>query len=121
MPQSLQPQGTPVTAAGVPKEVRRAVVADAAKRFNVAESAVVLVRAEQVTWGDGSLGCAERGMYYTQNLVPGFRIVAKTDAGELIYHTDSRGQARSCGSSLPPRARTPSAPPVSTTQPAADR
>jgi hypothetical protein len=106
----MHPQGTPVATADIPKTVRRAVVADAAKRFAVAESAVVLVRAEQVTWGDGSLGCPERGVYYTQNLVPGYVIVAKTESGELTYHTDAREQARSCASP-PPRA----------TQPPADR
>ena len=94
--ESPQPAGTPVATADIPKSVRRAVVADAAKRFGVAESAVVLTRAEHVTWGDGSLGCPERGVSYTQNLVPGYVIVAKTDAGELTYHTDTREQARSC-------------------------
>src|SRR4249920_3518654 len=48
--------GDPVTTAAIPREVRRAVVADAAKRFGVAESAVVLARAVQITWSDGSLG-----------------------------------------------------------------
>ena len=92
-----EPAGTAVPSAAVPQAVRRAVVADAAKRFKVAESAVVLTRAEQVTWSDGSLGCPEPGRYYTQNLVPGYRIAAKTSAGELIYHTDSRGNVVSCG------------------------
>jgi len=92
-----EPAGTAVPSASVPQAVRRAVAADAARRFKVAESAVVLTRAEQVTWSDGSLGCPERGRYYTQNLVPGYRIAAKTSAGELIYHTDSRGNVVSCG------------------------
>lgn len=91
------PAGTPVATASVPRAVRRAVVADAAKRFKVDESAVVLVRAEQITWSDGSLGCAEPGGVYTQNLVPGYLIVAKTESGELAYHTDSRALAKSCG------------------------
>ena len=120
--ESTQPQGTPVATAEIPKTVRRAVVADAARRFNVAESAVVLVRAEQVTWGDGSLGCPERGMYYTQNLVPGYVIVAKTDAGELVYHTDTREQSKSCGSGLPLRLRKPAdQAPVRSMQPPVDR
>lgn len=95
------PAGAPVNTSEIPKAVRRAVVADAAKRFNVAESAVVLTSAEQLTWSDGSLGCPEPGRYYTQNLVPGYVIVAKTSAGELTYHTDTRGQARSCGKGRP--------------------
>jgi hypothetical protein len=95
------PAGTPVGIANVPRDVRRAVAADAAKRFGVGESEVVLTRAEQVTWNDGSLGCAEPGRMYTQSLIPGYLIVAKTSAGELAYHTDSRGFVVSCGASRP--------------------
>ena len=90
------PTGEPVATAQIPLAVRRAVVTDAAKRFNVAESAVVLARAEQLTWSDGSLGCPEAGHMYTQMLVAGFLVVAKTSAGELAYHTDSRGSVVSC-------------------------
>jgi hypothetical protein len=90
------PAGEPVNVAAMPREVRRAVVADAARRFKVPESAVVLTRAEQLTWSDGSLGCPEPGRVYTQMLVPGFRVVAKTSAGELTYHTDALGNAVTC-------------------------
>lgn len=91
------PAGEPVATASIPREVRRAVVADAAKRFKVAESSVVLAGAEQVTWSDGSLGCPEPGRLYTQMLVPGFRMQARTQEGQLTYHTDSRGNALTCG------------------------
>jgi hypothetical protein len=61
-------------------------------------------------------------MYYTQNLVPGYFIVAKTAGGELAYHTDSRGQARTC---VTWRAKTngklPEKAPGRVTQPPADR
>ena len=95
--ESQQPMGEPVNTASMPRGVRRAVVADAAKRFNVAESGVVLARAEQLTWSDGSLGCPEPGVAYTQMLVAGFRVDATTSAGTLTYHTDSRGSVVSCG------------------------
>jgi hypothetical protein len=95
-PLNDQPNGQPVSSTAIPVEVRRAVVADAAKRFKVAESAVVLTRAEQVTWPNGALGCPEPGTMYTQALVPGFRVAAKTIAGELLYHTDAFGNVRSC-------------------------
>lgn len=98
------PPGTPVGIAAVPREVRRAVVADAAKRFGVAESAVVLTRAEQVTWNDGSLGCPEPGRMYTQSLISGYLVIAKTAEGELAYHTDSRAYAVNCGPGRPVRA-----------------
>jgi hypothetical protein len=109
---SAEPAGTTVPSASVPREVRLAVVADAARRFNVAESAVVLGQAEQVTWSDGSLGCPQRGQMYTQNLVAGYRIVAITSAGQMVYHTDSHGFAMTCGGNAPagavqPPSRTP--------------
>ena len=100
---TLAPQGAPVTSAEMPREVRRAVAEDAARRFNVAPSAVVLTRAEQVTWPDGSLGCPEPGRMYTQNLVAGYRVVAKTAAGEMTYHTDARGNVVNCASRPLPR------------------
>ena len=95
-PLNEQPAGQAVPTTAIPIELRRAVVADAAKRFNVAESAVVLTRAEQVTWPNGALGCPEPGTTYTQALVPGFRVVAKTTSGELLYHTDTLRNTRSC-------------------------
>lgn len=98
---SNTPPGQPVSTTAIPREVRRAVVADAARRFNVAESAVVLTRAEQVTWPDGSLGCPQPGQVYTQMLVRGFRVAAKTVEGELTYHTDSHGNVVSCAGPLP--------------------
>jgi hypothetical protein len=95
--QPAAPAGESVTAASVPREVRRAVVADAARRFQVAESAVVLSRAEQVTWNDGSLGCPQPGQMYTQMLVSGFRILATTSSGQMEYHTDAHGFVVTCG------------------------
>lgn len=85
---SPKPAGEPVAITALSKAVRRAVVAEAAKRFGVAESGVVLASAERVTWSDASLGCPEPGMMYTQALVPGFRVVARAAAGLLVYHTN---------------------------------
>ena len=89
--------GEPVAVSTMPREARRAVVADAARRFRVAASAVVLAHAEKVTWSDGSLGCRQPGQMYTQALVSGFRVVATTAEGQLTYHTDSGGQVLVCG------------------------
>jgi hypothetical protein len=93
---SQTPGGTPVATSAIPRELRRAVAADAAQRFNIPVSAVVLARAEQVTWRDGSLGCPEPGRSYSQALIAGFRVVAMTSAGEMHYHADSRGRFVNC-------------------------
>jgi hypothetical protein len=94
--------------------LRRAVVADAARYFKVAESAVVLTRAERVSWPDSSLGCPEAGHVYTQALIPGYRLVAKSAGGERVYHTDERGRVESCAdeSRKPPREELRGKPPV---------
>ena len=80
-PVVAQPVGEYVDVATVPRDVRRAVVADAAKRFAVSENDVVLVNAERVTWNDGAMGCPEPGQMYTQMLVPGFRSRRKPAPG----------------------------------------
>jgi hypothetical protein len=114
------PEGVPVSVATVPRDVRRAVVADAARRFAVAENAVVIAAAEQVTWNDGSLGCAEPGGMYTQALVPGYRITARTQSGALLYHTDAHGQVRQCARFQPGQKSLPPKPPGSGAEPRTD-
>ena len=98
------PSGDTVALAEMPRELRRVVVADAARRLGVTENAVVLARAEKVTWNDGALGCPRPGMGYTQALVPGYRVVARTSDRELIYHTDERRQALVCAAAAPTSA-----------------
>jgi hypothetical protein len=64
---------------------------DAARRTGVPAGALALISAESVTWPDGSIGCPEAGMGYTQALVPGFRIRLRGPSGELDYHASTRG------------------------------
>ena len=85
-----------------------AALADAARRTGVPAAALKLLRAERVTWSDGSLGCPAPGMMYTQALVPGFRI--RIDAGGhlLDYHGSMRsGAAQYCpaGRAVEPSGR----------------
>jgi hypothetical protein len=110
------PIGEPVPAANIPRDVRRAVVADAARRFKVDENAVVLTQAQKVSWSDASLGCPEPGRQYAQMLVEGFRVVAKTGAGSLTYNTDAGGRVVSCGVSGTPGLKS-ATPPMMDTEP----
>jgi hypothetical protein len=63
-------------------------VADLAFRLERDASAIEVVGAEHVTWPDGSLGCAEPGMMYTQALVDGSRVMLAVDRRTrvFIYH-----------------------------------
>ena len=92
--------GQAVSTASMPRDVRRAVVADAAKRFQVAENAVVLAQAERVTWSDGSLGCPQPGMMYTQAIVPGYRVELEAAGKRLVYHASTKGSFKQCDSKL---------------------
>jgi len=110
---SAAPAGDSVSIASVPRAVRRAVVADAAQRFKVAQSEVVLTQAEKVTWNDAALGCPEPGRMYAQMLVEGFRISAKTSAGNLVYNTGG-GNITSCGAAQRPSMKAAPAPVMDT-------
>lgn len=60
--------------------------ADLAVRLGVEAASIELVTRERVTWRDGSIGCPEPGMAYTQALVPGIRIVLRVADAEYEYH-----------------------------------
>lgn len=74
------------TTAGSDSREITIATADAATRTGVAVDEVTFVSLEMVTWPDGSLGCPEPGMMYTQALVEGYRIVLEADGTQLTYH-----------------------------------
>lgn len=81
----------------VPLEaLREAVLADAAALWPDADRAGLKVQAEAVTWPDGSLGCAQPGQFYTQALVPGWRLRVSDGRRELLYHASRRGAWVQC-------------------------
>lgn len=79
-----------------------AIVADAGQRTGVTQDEVELMTAEAVTWSDGSLGCPEPGMMYTQALVAGYRVVVRAAGETLTYHAGQDGDARYCEHPRPP-------------------
>jgi hypothetical protein len=81
---------------GAPAAMIEAALDDAARRSGKARTEVKVVSAEAVTWSDGSLGCPEPGMMYTQALVPGYRIVVQAGKESLEYHASARGQPSYC-------------------------
>ena len=85
----------PATGTGLADAVR-AARADAARRTGVSAEALELISAETVTWSDGSLGCPQPDMLYTQALVPGYRVRLRGPAGEMDYHASARGALVLC-------------------------
>jgi hypothetical protein len=88
----------------VPPDIFNQIVADAAASASVDPSSLTLVEANAVTWSDGSIGCPQRGVMYTQALVEGYRVVLEANGEQLDYHVGNRGNFVLCP---PDRARPP--------------
>ena len=59
-------------------------------------SAVTIVEAKAETFPDGSLGCPEPGMMYTQALVDGYRVIVEANGTQLDYRGSAPGKFRIC-------------------------
>jgi hypothetical protein len=101
----VTPQAPGTPAAGeVSAEILDRIVADLTDRTGAARAAVSLLRAEQVVWNDGSLGCPQPGMMYTQALVSGYWVVLETGGREYDYRATEGGYFMVCETGLPARA-----------------
>ncbi|MGL5819286.1 MAG: hypothetical protein ACRCYR_17110 [Phycicoccus sp.] len=73
-----------------------AAVADAAERAGVATAQVVPATYQRVTWNDGSLGCPQKGLSYTQAEVEGEVLVVRAGGSMLQYHARAGGPFVHC-------------------------
>jgi len=71
---------------------------DLAERLGVDPEDLEVVTAQEVTWPDGSLGCPEPGMSYTQSLVEGSKVVLGHDGRVYVYHAGDDGEPFLCPS-----------------------
>lgn len=80
----------------VPASILDQVLADANARTDVPVDEIEVMTAEAVTWPDGSLGCPEPGMMYTQALVDGYQVVLRAGDESLDYRVGNAGSFRLC-------------------------
>lgn len=92
-PASAAPSGAE---AALPASIIDPIVADAATRLGVDPSAVTVVSAEEKSFSDGSLGCPEPGMMYTQALVDGHQVVVEANGTQLDYRGSGPDDFRLC-------------------------
>ena len=92
----------------VPQDLLDAILDDAEARSGIKPDGITIVRAEAVIWNDGSLGCPEPGVVYTQALVSGYWVVLEADGDEYDYRANDRRIFFLCQQRLPPRIGTPS-------------
>lgn len=67
------------------EDVQKAL-ADLASQESLTPSEVTVVGFFDVTWNDGSIGCPQEGMMYTQALVPGHLLVLSDGSQLYSYH-----------------------------------
>jgi hypothetical protein len=87
---------------GLPAGMIDEVIALAEQETGVDRSEIKVVLAEAVTWSDGSLGCPEEGMMYTQALVPGYRVILDIAGEELAFHASQTGEFSPCRNPIAP-------------------
>jgi hypothetical protein len=88
----------------VPQGILESILKEAAALAKVDRREIKIVRAESVIWSDGSLGCPEPGMMYTQMLVNGYWVVIEAAGKTYDYRVGSGGSFRLCppGQGQPP-------------------
>lgn len=108
VPASQQPSQVPTSGApgepganDLPASITDPVVAEIAKVAGVPVTEVTIVSAESVTFPDGSLGCPQPGMVYTQALVDGWKIVA-TAGGTTYDYRGTGAKFRQCSPAAKP-------------------
>ena len=94
---------TPSTGGGatLPDDLRTrpavaAAIADLAQRQGIDRAQVMIAGWTPVTWNDGSLGCPQEGMGYTQVQVDGQLLVLQVDTALFQYHSRGGGPFAYC-------------------------
>ena len=85
-----------------PASLLEDIRADLAQRSGADREDMLVIRDQAVTWSDGSLGCPQPGMMYTQALVPGYWVVLQVGDQEYDYRAAESGHFMLCeGGGLP--------------------
>lgn len=81
----------------------QAAIQDLADRESVEADQVTAAGYFSVTWNDGSMGCPEPGMSYTQALVPGHLLVLEADGQLFSYHAGRQAEFTYCANPQLPK------------------
>lgn len=87
--------GDPITGE-VPDNILGDIISDLLERTNADSGDIKVIRSEFVTWNDGSLGCPQKGMYYTQALVDGYWVVLQIEGVVYDYRATVSGYFSLC-------------------------
>ena len=92
---------TPVTGE-VPSELLDSILKDLAERTGAAPEKISVLQAQAIVWNDGSLGCPQPGIMYTQALVNGYWVILEVGEQKFDYRTAGTGYFTLCEGGLLP-------------------
>lgn len=102
-PQSDDPTAGPSAGgAALSRAALDALLERASRDLGLDVDEIRVVRAEAVTWSDGSNGCPQEGMAYTQALVPGYRVILDAAGERIHYHAGGQGEFFRCDDPVDP-------------------
>jgi len=105
VPERVPPTETrPLVTGEVPVELLDALKSDLIECTGATLDQIKLVRAQAITWPDGSLGCPQPGVFYTQALVNGYWVVLEAGDQEYDYRLADTGYFFVCQGGFPPVA-----------------
>jgi hypothetical protein len=100
-----EPPAAPITGE-TPDSVLNPILSDLAAQLGVDQSAITVIQSASVTWNNGSLGCPEPGMMYTEALVNGYHVILEVDGVQYDYRATETGYFLQCkntnGGIVPP-------------------
>lgn len=97
--QPVTPTGTPepsvaapqLDAGETPQSIFDSVLADLMMVAAPADAEITVVKSEAVIWSDGSLGCPQPDVMYTQALVEGYQVIFAVGDKLYDYHISDSG------------------------------
>lgn len=101
------PERVPTTEMGskvtgeIPQEILDRIIADLVERTGIAADKILVIQAQATTWNDGSLGCPQPGMFYTQALVDGYWAILEADGVKFDYRVSGSGYFFLCENGFP--------------------
>jgi hypothetical protein len=91
IPERVPPENSTPIVGEVPNELLDAILSDLATRIGVALENITVIQGQATVWPDGSMGCAQPGLFYTQALVNGYWVILDVDGKQYDYRASDRG------------------------------
>jgi hypothetical protein len=85
----------------VPQDILKPILEDVHDKSGADIEDVKVIRAENIIWPDGSMGCGKPGEMYTQAQVPGYWVVLEVNGDSYDYRVTENGYFNICDQSRP--------------------